>query len=246
VSVDGVTALSTSFDHVGLIAAHPEAIERALAALAPDLEPPSSLPCRIGFAPDRLATSAPVVRDAVERALGWLAAEGFVLVEVELPDRVELAEMHGAIVCAEALTIWRDDWPRNADRFADTARRSLAYAAQMPTDEIAAARARLPAARARIEAAFAEADLVIGPTIAVPTPQVDARRVLFDGAEVPIVFALLAETCPFNISGQPALAVPLPWHDHGIPISLQIAGRHGRDLDLIAFARKLQEISSSA
>jgi Asp-tRNA(Asn)/Glu-tRNA(Gln) amidotransferase A subunit family amidase len=245
VSVEGVTPLSHSFDHVGILSADMPGLERSLDALVPASRT-SAVPqvSRIGFDPERLASTDRVIRDAIERVLGWLAAEGYSLVEVCLPDRVELAEMHGAIVCAEALEIWAEHWPKESARFADTARRSLAYAAQLLAAEVAQARARLPVVRAEIEAAMAGIDLLLGPTIAVLPPQIGARRVSFCGADVPVVFALLAETCAFNISGHPALSVPLPWRDRGIPVSVQIAARHDGERATLALARKLEQIGA--
>lgn len=245
-SLEGVTPLSSSFDHVGIMSGSLDALERMLDALLPGRRAPDFAFGRIGFDPRRLAATDPAIRGAIERVLGWLASQGANLIEIALPDRVGLAEMHGAIVSHDALESWAEHWPRDSARFADTARRSLAYAAQVPAAEVAQARSQLPAARAQIEAAMAGIDLMIGPTIAVPPPPVGARRVSFGGSDVPVVFALLAETCPFNISGHPALSVPMPWHNSGIPVSLQIAApRHGERAAL-ALARTLGEMSATA
>lgn len=245
ISVDGVTPLSDTFDHVGILAADLDPLERATRVLLDEPAPHGGTIGRIGFDPGRLAGTHDMIRDAIERALSWLAARGHTLVEIELPDRIELAEMHGTIVCAEARVHWQHHWPHDAARFTDTARRSLAYADTITPEEVAAARVELVAARANIDRIFEAADIVLGPTIAVPPPPVGARRVALCGADVPVVFALLAETCPFNIAGGPALAMPLPRLQAGIPISLQIAARRGRDLDTIALARVLAGMASS-
>jgi Asp-tRNA(Asn)/Glu-tRNA(Gln) amidotransferase A subunit family amidase len=243
VSVQDVTPLSHTFDHVGVIAGDIDALERVSRVLIPRSfqSAPGSGPTRIGFDAARLAAlDDEPIRVAIERALTFLAAEGMTLVEVDLPDRFALAEMHGAIVCAEALEIWRPHWPRDAALFGDTARRSLAYAASLPDDVVAAARAELPAQRAAVARAFDEADAIVGPALAVPPPRVGARRVRFGGIDVPVVMALLAETCPFNVSGNPALSLPLPWPSvDGIPVSLQIAVRHHGEAQALDLARRL-------
>lgn len=239
ISVDGVTPLSHTFDHIGILAAELDVLARAAPAMLGEQKPFEGSPERIGFDPTRLAGAAPAIRDAIERTLGWLAGEGHELIEIELPERVTLAEMHGTIVCAEAREIWREHWPSDAARFGDTARRSLTYADTIEAAEIAEAREWISQARSDIDRAFRDVDLILGPTIPLPPPSVGARRVNFDGTDVPVVFALLAETCPFNVSGHPALAMPLPWHEHGIPISLQIAARRDREIDVIALARLL-------
>jgi len=247
ISVDGVTPLSFTFDHVGLLSRDIETLERGARVLLPDQASPCSTIACIGFDPERLASSDERIRETVERVLSWLAAEGFTLVEIELPDRISLAEMHGTIVCAEARDIWAAQLPQQAARFADTARRSLAYAATLPQDAIDAARLDLTAARATIAHAFATVDAIVGPTMAVPPPLVGARKAALAGFEVPVVLALLAETCPFNVSGNPALSLPLPWLGAGgIPVSFQVAVQHRCELGALGLGRKLLEMSSAA
>ncbi len=247
IPIDGVTPLSFTFDHIGLLAAGIDVLDRTARVLLPASRGSLDDIRRIGFDPNRLAGSDDTIRSAVERTLSWLAAQGFALTEIELPDRLALAEMHGAIVCAEALEIWRDHWPRDAARFADAARRSLAYAATLPPDEPASARQSLIEMRAAIGRAFDAADVILGPTIAVPPPRVGARRVALEGEEVPVVFALLAETCPFNVSGHPALSLPLPWPAaDGIPTALQIALPQDNELAAIDLARLLSTIPTLA
>jgi aspartyl-tRNA(Asn)/glutamyl-tRNA(Gln) amidotransferase subunit A len=46
-----------------------------------------------------------------------------------------------------------------------------------------------------------------------------------------------------NMLGLPAIVIPIGFDDHGLPIGLQLIGRHGRDRDLIAFAAAIQDNS---
>lgn len=49
-----------------------------------------------------------------------------------------------------------------------------------------------------------------------------------------------AQYCgPFNITGQPAIAVPFGLHSDGMPISVQVVGRYGRDSDVLDLAEVL-------
>lgn len=247
IALDGVTPLSVTFDHVGILAGDLDVMRRVAAVLLPAAAARAArMPKRIGFDAVRVAGCHGALRVGLERTLAWLAAEGHEIVEIELPDPGALADTHGAIVCAEAFEQWRGFAPFDEGRFGETAGRALKYASTLPPDEVSAAREELFAVRASIDAVFASVDTIVGPTIAVAVPAVGARRVAYRGIEVPVVFGLLAETCPFNVSGHPALSVPLPWLDQRIPLSIQIAcGRDG-EWDGFALADRLKEMASSA
>ena len=46
---------------------------------------------------------------------------------------------------------------------------------------------------------------------------------------------------PFNLSGQPAINVPLGWSADGLPIGVHLAGRRGSEATLLQVARQLEQ-----
>jgi amidase len=58
-------------------------------------------------------------------------------------------------------------------------------------------------------------------------------------------FAPLAEYVPFtalqNVTGQPAINLPLYWNAGGLPIGVQFVGRFGDELTLLQLAVQLEE-----
>jgi amidase len=64
-----------------------------------------------------------------------------------------------------------------------------------------------------------------------------------DGAKVPYFIAGTAYTCPFNLTGHPAVVVPLTRSKQGLPIGLQIVGRRWSEPALLAVAQKLALIT---
>jgi amidase len=47
-------------------------------------------------------------------------------------------------------------------------------------------------------------------------------------------------TAPYNMSGQPAVSIPLHWTDSGLPIGIQLVGRPGDEVTLLQLAAQIE------
>lgn len=91
-------------------------------------------------------------------------------------------------------------------------------------DYVRAHRAKLQLCR-DMEAAFANIDALLTPGELVPPPVHEARTATIGGREVSLMTALISSTCPFNLTGQPALTVPCGFTTSQLPLALQIVGK---------------------
>ena len=55
------------------------------------------------------------------------------------------------------------------------------------------------------------------------------------------VFGFMPYTPLFNVTGQPAMSVPLCWNDEGLPIGMQFVGRYGDEATLFRLAGQLEQ-----
>ena len=92
----------------------------------------------------------------------------------------------------------------------------------------------------RVNAIFDEVDVVLGPTLAkAPLP---IGR--YEGRSATYTLSGVLRWVPFNgiwnHLGNPAAAVPAGVDANGLPLSVQLVGRHGADATLFAFAQQLE------
>jgi amidase len=86
-------------------------------------------------------------------------------------------------------------------------------------------------------------DLLVSPTLPEPPPPIgelvpDPREPLkgFQRSG-----ALTAFTLPFNVTGQPAISLPLHWTPQGLPVGVQLVAAMGREDLLIRIASQLEQ-----
>jgi amidase len=89
---------------------------------------------------------------------------------------------------------------------------------------------------------FDRYDILMNPTLAMPPPKLG-----FIGPEVPFDTALerLKWFIPFtpveNVSGNPAISLPLAWSESGLPIGIQFASAMGTERTLLELALELED-----
>lgn len=85
-------------------------------------------------------------------------------------------------------------------------------------------------------------DVVLSPVTARPPWSVD--ELSMDSSDATGYLQELFRTClytvQYNISGWPAMSVPLHWTRDGLPIGVQFAGKLGEEAMLLALARELE------
>ena len=128
------------------------------------------------------------------------------------------------------------------DDFEATVWSSLEIGRRISGGELNAAIARIHMTGAEILRQTAGFDLVLSPTVAKPP----LRLGELDASEGDIraflakVFTFAPFTSLYNISGQPAISLPLGWSNDGLPLGMQFAAAPGREDLLIQIAGQLE------
>lgn len=173
---------------------------------------------RVAWSPDLgYATVPPATLERLAPAVAALGAEGVAL-DWEDPEPIEL-------------DLWALTY---AGRYGEPDPRM-----HPELQEIIRAGSRLPASRAgeasqqrtvfygRVHRLFEEYDLLLTPTLAQGAFCLDQQH------PGETLFGWTPFTYPFNLTGHPALTVPVALDEDGMPLGLQIVGRLGADLDCL-------------
>jgi len=80
-------------------------------------------------------------------------------------------------------------------------------------------------------------DVMISPAVPCAAPLISTRMADMNGREILFKNLHRPFLSPHNITGFPAITLPMGFTGKGLPISIQIAGRHWRDADVLRVAR---------
>ena len=245
VPLDGVWPLASSLDHVGLMTSgYPLLVAASAALLGRPIEPDRARP-RFGVDLERLAACDPAVAASFLGAVVRIRRAGFDVRAVTLPDRQGASVVHATLVLAAARAVYADLWPLPAAALGAGTHRALSMAYALDQATIDDARLAADSIESGFARLFDDVDAVLTPTLAIPAPQVHLRKVDLNGNPVPVLTALTLETCLANLTGAPALVLPLAGGGRAPPASLQILAARNQDAAAIAYGALLQPLFDS-
>ena len=182
-------------------------------------------------------------REAVDAAVALLRERGHDVFDVDIDYR--LASLWNATV--RLLKGVEEDsagMPNRADLEART--RTVARLGRLlPSRALSKALAGEKAIAASINAVFDRADVLLTPLCASPAPQ------LADCPRAGALRSLRAASssawlAPWNVTGQPAIAIAIGVGDDNLPTAVQFAGRPNDEATLLAIAAEIEENRSFA
>jgi aspartyl-tRNA(Asn)/glutamyl-tRNA(Gln) amidotransferase subunit A len=170
----------------------------------------------------------PAVRRGVDAGLEALAAAGAVVEEIELPELRYLNTLNLVILNVEAAAYYESYLRERWDDVSQWTRDRLVGAYALgPVDFVQAQQARA-ALRRRVGELTASFDLLALPGVpheAPPIGQVEQN----------------GRYCgPFNCLGWPAVVVPAGLGEHGLPVSLQLAGKPWQEAAVLRAAHVVE------
>ncbi len=174
--------------------------------------------------------------DMVERFIGVLEDIGAEIVEVKVPDVTDVAKGQLAYCQVESAAFHQTAYLAAPQDFG--ALLGEAVAAGMRYDSVLFARHQLDREkfRGRLAGMFRDVEAIVAPVM----PGIGVRYDEFD-AFMENIAGLLRYTGPFNMSGSPTVTMPCGFSRKGLPIGVQLIGRHLSEGRLLAAAHAYQQ-----
>ncbi|GLZ11719.1 amidase [Actinomadura sp. NBRC 104425] len=251
----GVTSLSWSLDHVGPLARTVQDVALVLSAIA-DRDPASVS----GPVPDRFAGGdlrglkvgvprnhyfdrvAPEVEESVRGAIERLAELGAEPVDVEIPMARYIQAVQWGLMVPEATAYHERSLRAVPDLYAADVR-VLLEAGELTSagDYLRAQRARtmMRDAWARM---FDDIDVLAAPTVPMTAVEKGQEAVEWaDGTTETVSDGYVRLCAPANITGVPALTLPVGRDRAGLPIGMQLMARPFHDATVLRVGRIYEE-----
>lgn len=222
--VTGVTGLSPSLDSHGVFAATASDLAIAWSALTADPDPEPRPPRILVWSADALDVVEPPMGHAVTQAAKRLREAG-ATVSAFLDERLmaELTAAHPVVMAYEAARE-RAAELASADRLSAPLAQLLRTGAATSTDEYESARATIADGAIRLAEVFGSYDVVLGPAAPGAAPRG------LDATGNPVL------SRGWQALGLPVVALPGFTDPAGLPLGLQLVGRHGGDAGLLGHA----------
>jgi amidase len=87
---------------------------------------------------------------------------------------------------------------------------------------------------------FVDHDVLVTPTVARTVPRLGVLDTTVPESMYANAAAYSAMTSPFNVTGQPAISLPMGVDDDGLPVGVQLVGAYGREDLLLRVAAQLE------
>ena len=249
VPTDGVVPLCVTFDHVGPITrsvADAAVLWAVLAGRAiPRIESPAPSALALGALGGYFtALLERDVRVAFDRAIERLRAAGASIEPRTLHGTDTITDTYVNISLPEAAHWHAPTLDARAADYQPPVRERLLRGRTILAVDYLRARETRDALRNAVDAALDRCSALVLPTLPIVAPVLGAEAVTMDNGESVVVrAAMLRLTQLFNITGHPAISLPVP--ANGLPVGLQLVGRREKTTELLATASTIERLLAS-
>lgn len=181
------------------------------------------------------------VEDAFENAVKNLRSLGLMVEDVEIPGIEQVREVWAAIRFSEASAYHKNWLETRPGDYGEDVRQMLEKGMKFSAVEYLTRRKQAADLRNNMIEVLETCSAFITPTTPIPAPRIGAKTVSVSGREVDVYSVLSRLTLPFNVTGLPALSLPIGLSKEGMPLALQIAGGPFNEGRILSIGKAYEE-----
>lgn len=243
----GVVPLSRSLDHVGPIAHTVEDASMLFEVMrGGSPTSPSSLLDPVGvrmglLRPYFLDVLEDDVRARFEEVVARLGAAGVEIEDAWIPHAADTPPVYVHIQAPEASAYHARTLDRTPAAYTPPVRTRLEAGRYLLAEDYVRAQRGRSVLRREVNAALTTCEVLLTPTVPITAPSIGADTVEVGGRSEPVRSVMLKLTQLFNLTGHPAITIPMGTDATGLPCGLQLVGRLGATGRLLEVARACEQ-----
>ncbi|WP_213422636.1 amidase [Bhargavaea massiliensis] len=180
------------------------------------------------------------VRKAVEQSLDLFEEMGASVQPVQMPILQEISKFQVITIQAEAAAVHQQTLKHKGSVDEEVYERIVASGTVKGFEYVESQIKREGIIR-EYNKVFEKVDVLVTPTLPVLPTDIGQREVRIGEFKETVRSALLRLTSPTNYTGNPSLSLPCALSESGLPIGLQLIGKHGTEAELYQFAYALEQ-----
>ncbi|MCP5205808.1 MAG: amidase [Hahellaceae bacterium] len=196
---------------------------------------------RLGIYTEWFSHASKDIVDCCDNAIDILVKHGAVRKSVVINGLENQRLAHVVTIGSEMLTAVEREFAKGTDKFALDTRINLALASSFSSkDYIKAQRLRAQAIEEYAKV-FEQADVILTPCTGVVAPEINVKALPDGESDLATLTEIMRFVTPANLTGLPAITVPVGYSSTGLPIGLQIMGRAWEEHVLLRLARIVEK-----
>lgn len=166
---------------------------------------------------------------------------GAELIEVEVPGAEEAMSLTFTLAIAEAGFVHKERMKNGLEQYGDDVRKVMEASKSIPAQEYIHALIRREELSRLFEKTFRNINVLMTPTLPAQPKPIDQEEVIINGQTEPIFDCMNRFTNYFNVTGHPALTIPVGISDQALPIGIQLASAMYNESLLLKIASSYEQ-----
>ena len=175
------------------------------------------------------------VKARIGDAIEVFVSLGVEIREVEIPNLWATLHAQRLILGSEAYAVHEERLENEPEKFGEEVRERLMDGERPKAYRYANARRQGMLATEEFDRALESVDVLLTPTLPIAATEIGQREIRIGDYEEKVRSALTRFTGPTDLTGHPSLSIPCGMTASGLPVGLQLIGRHLDEATLYRF-----------